>query len=105
MKSNLRHLSISMKLFPSLSLALALSSIVVLSVSAEEKKADKPKPYTLSTCPVSDEKLGEMGKPYVFVQDGREIKLCCDSCKKDFNKNPAKFIRKIDAAEKAAKKK
>ncbi|MDB6028449.1 MAG: hypothetical protein JWM68_4672 [Verrucomicrobiales bacterium] len=93
-----------MKLFQSISLALALSSVVAFSVNAaeKEKKADKPKPYTLDTCPVSDEKLGEMGKPYVFVQDGREVKLCCESCKKDFKKDPAKFMKKIDAAEKAA---
>ena len=92
-----------MKLFPSISLAIALSAVTVLSVSAaEEKKADKPKPYTLDTCPVSDEKLGEMGKPYVFVHEGREIKLCCESCKKDFKKDPAKVLKKIDAAEKAA---
>ena len=91
-----------MKLFQSISLALALSSVVAFSLNAEEKKADKPKPYTLDKCVVSDEKLGEMGKPYVFVQDGREVKLCCESCKKDFKKDPAKYMKKIDDAEKAA---
>lgn len=94
-----------MKLFQSFKLAIALAAIPVLSVfAADEKKADKPKPYTAKTCPVSDEKLGEMGKPYVFVHEGREIKLCCESCKKDFKKNPAKFMKKIEDAEKAGKK-
>lgn len=94
-----------MKLFQSISLAAALAAIPLLSVvAADEKKADKPKPYTLKTCPVSDEKLGEMGKPYVFVHEGREIKLCCESCKKDFKKNPAKFMKKIEDAEKSGKK-
>ena len=55
-------------------------------------------PYPLDTCPVSGEKLGEMGKPYVFVHQGREVKLCCKNCLKDFNEDPAKFIAKIDAA-------
>jgi hypothetical protein len=47
---------------------------------AADKKAAKPKPYPLQTCVVSDEKLGEMGDAYVFVHEGREIKLCCKSC-------------------------
>jgi hypothetical protein len=62
------------------------------------------KPYTLKTCPVSDEKLGEMGKPYIFTNANREIKLCCKDCLKDFKKDPAKYVKKIEAAEaKAAK--
>jgi YHS domain-containing protein len=52
---------------------------------------------------VSGEKLGEMGKPMVFVYQGQEVKLCCSGCKKDFDKDPAKYLKKIqDAA--AAKK-
>ena len=65
----------------------------------------KPKPYTLTTCVVSDEKLGEMGEPVVHAYRGREIKFCCEGCMKDFNKEPAKFIKKIEAAEKQAKAK
>jgi len=62
-----------------------------------------PKPDKLTTCPVSGEKLGEMGKPYVFTYQGQEVKLCCSGCKKDFDKDPAKFIKKIREAD-AAKK-
>jgi hypothetical protein len=54
--------------------------------------------YPLKTCVVSDEKLGEMGAPYVFTHEGQEVKLCCKSCFKDFNKEPAKFLKKIEAA-------
>jgi hypothetical protein len=80
--------------------------------AGDAKKSDKS--YPLKTCVVSDEKLGgEMGDPYVFtykdknIKDdpGREVKLCCKSCLKDFNKEPAKYIKKIDAAEKAAQAK
>jgi len=72
------------------------------SCSAEKKEAAKP--YPLDKCIVSDEKLGEMGKPHVFTHQGREIKLCCKSCSKDFKKDPAKYLKKLEAAEKAAKK-
>jgi YHS domain-containing protein len=70
-----------------------------LAGRAEEKKADKAKPYPLAKCVVSDEKLGEMGKPYVFTHEGQEIKLCCKSCLKDFNKDPKKYVKKIADAE------
>jgi YHS domain-containing protein len=63
----------------------------------------KAKPDLLTTCPVSGDKLGEMGKPVVFVYQGQEVKLCCPDCKKDFNKDPAKYISKIRAADKEAK--
>jgi YHS domain-containing protein len=58
-------------------------------------------PDKLATCPVSGEKLnGDMGAPYVFVYQGQEIKLCCKSCKKDFDKTPDKYVKLIRAADK-----
>ncbi len=66
----------------------------------------KPRPYLLKTCIVSGEKLGgDMGDPVVLVygatksDPGREIKFCCKSCMPDFNKDPKKFLKKIDDAE------
>jgi len=71
---------------------------------ADDQKADakpkpKLKPYILKTCPVSGDKLGEMGEPYVFAYEGREIKLCCKGCLKDFKKNAAKYLKQITQAE------
>lgn len=70
--------------------------------AADNKKTDKKaKPYPLKTCVVSDEALGgDMGEPHVFVQDGQEIKLCCKSCLKDFKKDTAKYMKKIEDAQK-----
>ncbi len=73
-----------------------------VGLAAEQKT--EAKPYPLKTCVVSDEKLGEMGDPYVFTHEGREIKLCCKSCLKDFKKDPAKYIKKLEKAEAKAKK-
>jgi len=61
--------------------------------------ATPPKPDLLTTCPVSGDKLGEMGKPYVFIYQGQEVKLCCPSCKGDFDKDPAKYMKMIRAAD------
>src|SRR5882724_9533177 len=71
---------------------------------ADDKKADKPKPYTLKTCITDDEKLGSMGDPVVFVHERREIKFCCEGCRADFKKDPAKYIKKLEKAEKKEKK-
>ena len=57
-----------------------------------------PKPDKLTICPVSGEKLDSMGKPYVFIYQGQEVKLCCSGCKKDFDKDPAKYLKKIQDA-------
>src|ERR1043166_3149778 len=86
--------------------AYLAAPIVALCADASKdaKKSEKAKPYTLKTCSVSDEKLGGMGDPYVFTYQGREIKLCCKDCKKDFDKDPKKYVKKIEKAEKAAKK-
>ena len=58
--------------------------------------------YPLTTCVVSGEKLGEMGKPVVIQYEGREVQFCCSSCPKEFRKDPAKYLRKIDDAAKRA---
>lgn len=66
--------------------------------------ADQAKPeagakaYPLTTCIVTDEKLGEMGEPFVFVHQGQEIKLCCKSCKKKFDKAPETYLKKLAQA-------
>jgi YHS domain-containing protein len=71
------------------------------SIAADKKDAKKE--YPLKTCVVSDEKLGSMGKPYVIKHEGKEVQFCCKGCEKDFKKDPAKYLKKIDEAAKKAK--
>ena len=70
------------------------------TVLAADKKEAAAKPYPLDKCIVSDEKLGEMGEPFAFVHEGQEIKLCCKPCQKDFNKDPKKYLKKIEKTDK-----
>lgn len=88
-----------------LGLMLAGAPFGGLAADSAAAPKEKAKPYPLTTCVVSGEKLGEMGDPYVFTYEGQEIKLCCKSCQKDFNKNPKKFLKKIAQGEAKAKKK
>jgi hypothetical protein len=80
-------------------LALTATFLAAPLVSFADEKKDAPKPYPLDKCVVSDEKLDSMGKPYVFTQDGQEVKLCCKNCLKDFKKDTAKYMKKIKDAE------
>jgi hypothetical protein len=87
-----------------LTAALVVASPVVRADGTNAVSATpKPKPDLLTTCPVSGDRLGDMGKPYVFVYQGQEVKLCCPDCKDQFDKDPAKFLKKIRAADKPAK--
>ncbi len=74
-------------------------SFCALATFAEDAKS---KPYPLTTCIISGEKLGEMGKPAVLVVEDQEVQFCCKSCIKDFNKDPKKYLKEI--AEKAKAK-
>jgi len=86
----------SIKQISAVAIVLTLLAAPAISFAGDAKV----KPYTSDKCPVSGEKLGEMGKPYVFEYKGQEVKLCCKSCKKDFDKEPAKYLKKIEAGDK-----
>jgi hypothetical protein len=107
---------LTMKTIKSISAALLIGAFLAAPFSAlaadtpvekePAKKVAKVKSYTLKTCIVSGEALGgAMGEPYVFTYKGQEIKMCCKDCRKDFDKNPAKYIKKLEAAEKKAAEK
>ena len=66
--------------------------------------------YPLKTCVVSDEKIGGSmgdGIDYVYQQAGkpdRLVRFCCKDCRKDFDKDPAQYLQKIDEAAQAKKR-
>lgn len=65
--------------------------------SGHSHGASPAKPYPLDKCIVTDEAF-EHGKPYTFVHNGQEIKLCCKDCLADFEKDPAKYLAKLNQA-------
>jgi copper chaperone CopZ len=74
-----------------------------LTAFANEKLPAGVKPYPLDYCVVSNEKLGSMGQPVVFIFENQEIKLCCKECRKDFDADPKKFLEKINNPSKETK--
>ncbi|WP_411847214.1 YHS domain-containing protein [Roseibacillus persicicus] len=72
--------------------------IVGLSLPAladSKEKKEELTPYPLTVCIVSDETLGEMGKPQHLQYDGQIYSFCCKPCTKEFKENPKKFAKKL----------
>lgn len=90
----------------SLTIAFGVSTMPVFGHEGEDHKKGAPvattgvpKNYPLKKCVVSDDKLGEHGKPVkVTAPDGTDVYLCCKDCKKDFDKDPAKFAKMVKDA-------
>lgn len=53
--------------------------------------------YPIKVCVVSGEELGSMGKPEDVIFKDVLVKLCCEGCKEDFDKDPAKFVAILKA--------
>lgn len=87
-----------MKLLLLLPALVAAFTVVAADKKATNPKAAKAKPYPLKICVVTDDELKK--DAFTYVYQGREIKLCCDECKKDFEKEPAKYVKILEAAEK-----
>ena len=60
-------------------------------------RAEDSKQYPLTTCPVSGEKVGEMGPSVSIDYQGKKVAFCCDSCITKFQKDPAKYLAKLPA--------
>ncbi len=77
-------------------LPLAVVALFAGCASYSDKPSASAKPYPLNTCIVSGDKF-DHGKPVVRVVNGQEVKLCCKDCLKDFDKDPVKYLTKLDA--------
>lgn len=65
----------------------------------DKKMIEQQKPhYALATCPVSGQKLGDMGEPLDIVVSNRLVRLCCAGCESKVREDPAQYFSKIDKA-------
>jgi YHS domain-containing protein len=69
----------------------------------DEAIIEQQKPlYPMDICPVSGQKLGEMGDPVAKVYNNRLVQFCCSGCVKKFEADPATYLGKLDDAAIAA---
>ncbi len=84
-----------MKTKLTLSLFAGILAIGLVACNEEKAASEASTGGAQKTCPVSGEDLGSMGDPVIAMHEGKEIKLCCDSCVPKFNADPAKFAAKL----------
>ncbi len=56
------------------------------------------KNYPLNTCVVLGGELGSMGDPVEHIYGNRLVRFCCAGCLPAFEKDPASYMAKVDAA-------
>lgn len=91
-------------------LVLAVLSLLFLcdgqGVKAQEEpeeqniqaKESQPVEVGNKICPVSGEEI-KKGEEFQVEYEGKVYNLCCKMCVKDFNKNPEKYIEKLEELE------
>ncbi len=86
-------------------LTLALLSCCLTVSGADKPSEAKPadtakdapvKAYPLKVCIVSDNDLDSMGEQATFIYQGQTIKVCCKPCIAKFEKNPPKYLKKLE---------
>lgn len=94
---------------PALHAAAATGTLIKAADADAAWVEAQRKTYPLTTCLVSDERLGGMGKPadYAYRVEGepdRFVRFCCSGCDEDFLAAPDKFLAKVDGAKTEAGK-
>jgi hypothetical protein len=88
--------------------ALAAALALTAAAATQEQPTSAPtsqptaawvdvQPWPVEGCIVSGEEL-KAGKAKTFEVDGRTFKTCCGRCKGKVEKDPAKYVAKLDAA-------
>ncbi|MBI2826290.1 MAG: hypothetical protein HYX69_16535 [Planctomycetia bacterium] len=72
----------------------------IQAAMAQLPEADRKIAEAQKVCLVSDEPLGSMGMPYKVTVKERDVFLCCEGCKDAIEKDPDKFLAKLDAEKK-----
>jgi YHS domain-containing protein len=84
-------------------LILGVSAGLVQKANAQNMSQIQTAPIEVGnkTCPVSGNKVGEMGPPIKHEYNGKIYNLCCGMCPRTFDSDPAKYakIAEDDAAQ------
>ena len=72
------------------------ASTEVEEALAELSPADRAAAENQQMCPVTDEPLGSMGKPYKITHEGTDVFFCCEMCKDSFADDPGKYMAKLN---------
>ena len=77
----------------------ALQALIAKTPEEKAKAKALSASYPLQICFVSNDKLED---PIDTLYGDRLLRFCCKGCVRSFNKNPSKFLPKLDALKKSA---
>jgi YHS domain-containing protein len=74
-------------IFLAINLAFAQQTPLVTQTTAQSVEVSN------KICPVSGNKVGEMGPPIKYEYNGKVYNLCCPMCIRSFKNNPKKYSK------------
>lgn len=77
----------------------ALQALIAKTPEEKAKAQSLAASYPLKTCFVSGDRLDD---PVDALYGDRLLRFCCKGCVRSFNKNPSKYLPKLDALKKPA---
>jgi YHS domain-containing protein len=84
--------------------ALALIALASGGIVRANDNCCASKPYPLKKCVVSGHKLAKQEKSYEFTYQGQTIRLCCNQCLPEFERQPSQYLAKLERANKKAQR-
>jgi len=72
-----------------------IATALIAGFSGASAAPGKTKSYPKDICIVTDNKLGSMGRVITKTYGDQEVKFCCKPCVGKFEKNPAKYLKKL----------
>lgn len=67
----------------------------IAAALAELSDEDRALAEKQKTCPISENPLGDMGKPYKLVLEGKTVFLCCSGCKEEAEEDVEATLAKV----------
>jgi len=77
----------------------ALQALIAKTPEEKAKAQSLAASYPLKVCFVSGDRLDD---PVDALYGDRLLRFCCKGCVRSFNKNPSKYLPKLDALEKSS---
>ena len=82
--------------------ALALIALASGGVVRANDNDSRSKGYPLKVCVVSGQKLGKKEKSYQFAYEGQAVRLCCQMCLPEFQRQPSEYLAKVQRVKEKA---
>lgn len=89
----MRHICVAASFVLVLSICAAVFAGEAAGVAVQSTDQAQAKAIPQATCPVMG---GKIDKQYYADYQGKRVYFCCSGCIKEFQKDPAKYVKKLE---------